>query len=239
MISSQPGYVLGEIGVLAARVDEQIAVPVHQPQFGEPELVGVETFFALEAGRIADPAVQPIGPRVVRAHDGAPLGGLIACEQFVPAVAAGVGECADLVLAADEKDRVRAGADGFLGADGGQVGGVADTRPAGEDVALLPLEDGGVDVGLSGQHPRLAERGHCRGDAVGRERSRGMLFEHTVSLVHQASPVKPPSPLSAVLSPRVIRRYTRKPMTTAASAATRRSVASALSAGVGAARAVL
>ena len=112
-----------------------------------------------------------------------PLAVCVACEQFVPAVAAGVGERADLVLAADEEDRVRAGADRFLGADSGQVGGVADTRPAGEDVALLPLEDGGVDVGLSWQHPRLAERGHRRGDAVGGKWSRGMLFEHTVSLV--------------------------------------------------------
>ena len=136
-----------------------------------------------------------------------PLVVCVAREQLVPAVAAGVGERANrVVVAADQQDRVRAGADRFLGADGGQVGGVADARPAGEDVLLLPLEDGGVDVGLARQHPGLAERGHCRGDAVGGEGSRRMLFEHTVRLVHQASPVKPPRPRSAVLSPRVMRR---------------------------------
>ena len=86
-------------------------------------------------------------------------------------------------VAAHQQDRVRAGADRLLGADRGQVGGVADAGPAGEDVLLLPLEHRGVDVGFARQHPRLAERGHCRGDAVGGNRSRRMLFEHTVRLV--------------------------------------------------------
>ena len=63
----------------------------------------------------------------------------------------------------------------------GQVGGVADAGPPGEDVPLLPFEDRGVDVGFARQHPRLAERCQRRGDAVGGERGRRMLFEHTVS----------------------------------------------------------
>ena len=52
----------GEFGVLTAGVDEQPAVPVDQPQFGEPELVGIEALHVAEPGRIAQPAVQPIRP---------------------------------------------------------------------------------------------------------------------------------------------------------------------------------
>ena len=41
-------HVLGEVGVLAAGVDEKLAVPVHQSQFGQPELVGVEALDVTE-----------------------------------------------------------------------------------------------------------------------------------------------------------------------------------------------
>ena len=54
---------------------------------------------------------------------------------------------------------------------------------------LLPLEHRGVHIGLARQHPRLAERGQRRGQAVGGKWSRRMLFEHTVRLVGGAAEV--------------------------------------------------
>ena len=88
-----------------------------------------------------------------------------------------------VVLGAHQQHRVGAGANRLLGADRREVGGVADAGPPGEDVPLLPFEDRGVDVGLARQHPRLPERRQRRGNAVGGEGGRWMLFEHTVRLV--------------------------------------------------------
>ena len=123
--------------------------------------------------------------------------------------------------------RVGTRADRALRADSGEVAGVADAGPPGEDVGLFPLEHRRVDVGLAGQHARLTERRERRGEVVGGHRCRTVLFEHTVSIVcrtrrstvrcrslARASPAKAPIPRSAVVSSlRVIRRKIRKPMT--------------------------
>ena len=281
----QPCDVRAEFDVLGAGVDEQPAVEVHQRELGEPELARVEPLDSAEPRRIAQRAVQPIGPRMVGAHDGSALGRRIARQQFVSAVSAGVGKRPNrAVVAAHQQDCVGSAADRLLGAHRGEVAGVGDAGPPGEDVLLFPVEHRRIHIGLPRQHPRLTERGQCRGQAVGGNRSRTVLFEHTVSLVPEVgsgplsgsqcavrgcdeiattarrrgsrhtplksrvrgatrayiSPAKAPMPRSAVVtSLRVIRRNTRYPTVTAASAVSSSSVASALSAGVGAPRAVL
>ena len=182
--------VFGEFGVVTARVDEQPAVPVDQPKLGETELGGLEAVDVLEAGRIAQPAVEPVRPRVVRADDAAPLGRCPARQQLVAAVPAGIRERANgAVLAAHQQHRVGARTDGSLRADGGEVGGVAHAGPSREDGALLPFEDLGVHVRLARQHARLAERRQGRGKVFGGNGCWSKLFEHTVRLVGGTSAV--------------------------------------------------
>ena len=97
------------------------------------------------------------------------------------AVAADVGERPhDLVLIAYQQDALGAGADRALCADTVEVGGVPDTVPAGEDIALLPLEHVRVDVGLARQHSRGPKRRQRRGKSICGERGRIRLFEHAV-----------------------------------------------------------
>jgi hypothetical protein len=137
---------------------------------------------------VAQLTVESVGPGVVGADDVAALGTCPAREQFVTAVSAGVGKGAELaVVAAHQQYGVGARSDRPLRSDPCKVVCVAYADPAGEDVGLLPLEYRLVDVCRAGQHARPAEGSERRGEIVGGNRCRAMLFEHTVSLVGRAA----------------------------------------------------
>ena len=174
----------GEFGVLPARIHEQPAVPIHQAQFGETELTGLEPLGVLEAWRTAQRAVELVRPRVVGADDAAALGRCAARQQFVAAVPAGVGERAHhSVVAAHQQHPVGTRTDRALTARRGDVVGVADAGPAGEDRTLLPLEHLGIDVRLPAAACVTARTAPAR--PRGHRRARGLdrLFEHTVRIV--------------------------------------------------------
>ena len=113
------------------------------------------------------------------------------------AVAAGVGERARFAgLGSHQQHAVRARADRALGADRSDIAGMAHTDPSGEDVALLPIEDLGIDVGLPRQHARSAERCQRRGQVRSRNRRTTIRFDHAIRLVavlSRFSPIAEPS----------------------------------------------
>ena len=181
----EAGGVLLERTRLAARVDEHPAVPLHDVQLGQAELRLVEVLEVAEAaGRVAQRAVELVGPRVVGADDRALLHRDAARDELVAAVAAHVGEGAQhAVVAADQQHAAGAGLDGGLRTGFGELLATTQAHPPGEDVGLLPVVDRGIDVGAAGQHARGAERRVGGGDLVSGQRGEGSakLIEHTVN----------------------------------------------------------
>ena len=120
-----------------------------QAQFADRE--------ALAARDPAQPAVEVVGPGVVRALErGARAAAL---EHVVAAMAAHVHECAqDAVLAAHDGERHGAGLRGDVRAGlGDLVGGAGVLPAAAEDQLLLDVERGGVGVPACGERAPLVE----------------------------------------------------------------------------------
>ena len=181
----EAGDVVGEFDVGPLGSTNSQPCQLTSRSSASPNSPRVEALDVGESRRVAQPAVESVRPGVVRADDAAPLGGRAARQQFVAAVSAGVGE------RADRRRRRRAPAARRWRPEptarcaptpARSLAWPTHVQPE-KMLRLFPLEHRGVDVRRPRQHARTAERCQRRGEIVGGNRRRTMLFEHTVSIV--------------------------------------------------------